>query len=171
MNDYRKDEIAVGAFVLVGVAALLYLTLSLGGFRPWAGGARYSLHARFANVGDLAESSPVRLAGVDVGAVTAVELEGYDARVTLEVRDGLTLPADTSASIETEGLLGDAFLALTPGGATDDLAPGDTLSRTEPPLNLRELVGKYAFGSGTGSDPDESSSERDTESPFEEPLK
>jgi phospholipid/cholesterol/gamma-HCH transport system substrate-binding protein len=155
VERYTRIEIAVGAFVLGGLAALAYLSVSLGSMRLLSP-ETMRVGARFATVGGLKEGATVRMAGVNVGKVKDIRLEDYAAEVTLEVESGLALPADTIASIRTEGLLGEAFVSLSPGASEEDLKDGGRIPRTEPPLDLIELLSKYAFGSveGGGEAPD-----------------
>ncbi len=145
MESYTRTEIAVGVFVLLGLAALAWLSVSIGGMRLMAG-EQMRIGARFATVGGLKEGATVRLAGVSVGRVEDIRLEDYAAEVTLQVDRGLALPDDTIASIHTEGLLGEAFVSLSPGASEADLRDGGRIARTEPPLDLMQLLSKYAFG-------------------------
>jgi phospholipid/cholesterol/gamma-HCH transport system substrate-binding protein len=150
--SYSRTEIAAGLFVIAGLAAVGYLSLSVGGFELLPQ-RRYPVIARFASVGDLRPGAAVRIAGVDVGRVDSIELVDYIAQVELEIDPTVALPADTIASIRTEGLLGQSHVTLSPGGAADVLGPGDRIAQTEPAIDLIDLIGKYAFGdSGTGRD-------------------
>jgi phospholipid/cholesterol/gamma-HCH transport system substrate-binding protein len=151
MREPAKVEIAVGLFVLLGTAGLVYLSVSIGGALLWPSD-RYSLHARFATVGDLAPGAIVKLAGVPVGEVASVVLDNYAARVELRIQRELKLPRDTIASIKTSGLLGEAYVSLSPGAAEHDLGEGDSIAQTEAPLDLFELIGKYAFESDDDDD-------------------
>jgi phospholipid/cholesterol/gamma-HCH transport system substrate-binding protein len=143
--DYTKAEMIAGAFVILGVALLGYLSISIGGFKLFSED-RYRISARFSNVGDLKAGAPIKLAGVTVGKVASIKLVDYFGEVVLAVDRGVQLPKDTIASVATAGLLGDAYLSLSPGGADANLADGDRISRTEPALNLADLLGRYAFG-------------------------
>ena len=95
-----RTEILVGAFVMLGIAALAYLSISIGGLQLVAPD-RYVLKARFESVGDLKQGAPIRLAGVKVGQVTNVRLKDYSAEVELSIRRGLVLPKDSVASIRS----------------------------------------------------------------------
>jgi phospholipid/cholesterol/gamma-HCH transport system substrate-binding protein len=145
--DYRRSEIVAGAFVLAGLALLGYLSLSIGGVRLGPRD-RYRVLARFSNIGDLKLRAPIKIAGVTVGEVKGIRLADYFAEITLEVDRAIALPTDTIASISTAGLLGEAYVALSPGAADGDLRPGDRITRTEPALNVADLIGRYAFGGG-----------------------
>lgn len=145
-SRYSRYEVSVGAFVLAGIAAILYLSVSLGGLRLFKDG-RYSVSARFATVGTLKSGDPVKLAGVDVGEVGAITLDDFQALAVFNIDQGVKLPSDTIASVQSAGLLGDSFVSLSPGANDDDLKPGDRIVRTESAVSLTELISKYAFGS------------------------
>jgi len=147
-----KTEILVGAFVMLGIAALGYLSISIGGVQLVAPD-RYVVKARFASVGDLKQGAPIRLAGVKVGQVAAVRLRDYSAEAELSLARSLVLPKDSVASIRTEGLLGNTYVSLTPGGSLENLRDGALVSRTEPAIDLSDLLARYAFGQR--STPDE----------------
>lgn len=144
-QPYTKIEISVGAFVIVGVLALIYLSFTLGGLH--LNGRSYSLSARFASVGELKPGATVKLAGVSVGEVKRISLVEFSADVEFALDDGVKLPDDTIASIQSAGLLGDAYVSLSPGGSEKVLASGSRISRTEAAVSLTELISKYAFGS------------------------
>jgi len=143
--DYTKTEIVVGAFVLLGLAALGYLSISIGGLRLYPRNA-YHVSARFSNVGDLKVGAPVKVAGVTVGRVEAVNLADYYGEAKLAVTRTVALPKDTIASISTAGLLGDAYVALSPGGAEANLRDGERIAHTESALNMADIIGRTAFG-------------------------
>jgi phospholipid/cholesterol/gamma-HCH transport system substrate-binding protein len=159
LTQNTKTEIMVGAFVMLGVAALGYLSISIGGLQL-VSPERYMLKARFASVGDLKQGAPIRLAGVKVGQVTDVRLKNYLAEAELAVERSVALPKDTVASIRSEGLLGDTYVSLSPGGSLENLRDGALVSRTEPAIDLSDLLARYAFGkpsapaaSSPGADP------------------
>lgn len=145
MQRYGKLEISVGLFVLGGFAALAYMSLTLGGV-TW-NEQRYVISARFSSVGDLKTGNAVKLAGVPVGEVTRISLIEYAAETELSLQRSLELPDDTIASIQTAGLLGDAYVSLSPGASERTLNAGQRLARTEPAISISELLAKYAFGS------------------------
>jgi phospholipid/cholesterol/gamma-HCH transport system substrate-binding protein len=147
---YTRTEIAVGLFVIAGVAALAYLSLSLGSahlFQP----RPLRISARFATVGDLKQGAAVKLAGVRVGQVASISLNNYQAVAELTVDSRVALPADTIASIRTSGLLGASYVLLSPGSSERDLHNGDRIAQTEPPVDLFDLLSKFVFGQGKAS--------------------
>jgi phospholipid/cholesterol/gamma-HCH transport system substrate-binding protein len=149
--DYTKTEIAVGSFLILGLGLLGYLSISIGGLSI-VPERRYHVVARFSNVGDLKPRAPVKVAGVTVGQVEAVRMVDYLGEAELAIDQSVKLPKDTIASIATSGLLGEAHVALSPGGAEGDLAAGDRISHTEPAINVTDLLGRYAFGGGGKGD-------------------
>lgn len=155
MFDYTKIEITAGAFLVVGLALVAYLSVSIAGFTLLPA-RTYRVRARFSNVGDLKFSAPVKLAGVTIGKVESIHLVDYAAEITLTVDRSIALPKDTVASITTAGLLGAAFLSLSPGADDRTLGNNDRIMRTEPAINVSDLIGRFAFGgespSGTGAD-------------------
>lgn len=151
MPTYSRVEIGVGIFVLLGMAALAYLSISLGEVR-WFQSPQLRIDARFSSVGDLKEGAAVKMAGVRVGQVDSITLQNYAAEVVLSVQPDLALPKDTIASIRTSGLLGESHISLSPGADEANLAAGDRIMQTEPPIDLIELVSKYAFGSANEVD-------------------
>ncbi len=148
-------ELSVGIFVLLGLAAVAYLTIKLGS-GSIVGGDTYVIEARFANAGGLRAGSNVLMSGVTVGRVDAVTMDpkDYSAIATLRVYSKLQLPTDSMASIKTSGLIGDKYVALSPGADEAYLAPGTRITMTESAVDLESLIGKMAFGN-TDKDKDQ----------------
>jgi len=142
-----KLELSVGIFVLLGLAAVGYLTIKLG-TGSMISGETYLIESRFANAGGLHSGSSVMLSGVTVGRVEGVRMDpsDYSAIVTLRVVSGLRLPTDSMASIKTSGLLGDKYVSLAPGAEETYLAPQARITMTESAVDLESLIGKMAFG-------------------------
>jgi phospholipid/cholesterol/gamma-HCH transport system substrate-binding protein len=113
------------------------------------GAAGLELHATFDQIGGLKPRAPVSIAGVTVGQVHDITLDDrLRARVTLEVEKDLALPVDSSAAIQTQGLLGDQYVALEPGGEEELLKNGDEIEFTESALSVERLIGKFVHDSG-----------------------
>jgi len=143
-----KLELSVGLFVLLGVAAIVYLTIKLG-TGSMVGGDTYLIESRFANAGGIHPGCSVLLSGVTVGRVEGIRMDpsDYSAIVTLKLTKGLRLPTDSMASVKTSGLIGDKFIALSPGADESYLEPGTRITLTESAVDLESLIGKMAFGS------------------------
>lgn len=136
-------DFLVGLFVLAGMGAMAYLSLSVGGL-SWKGPGGLTLYALFDQTGGLKQRAPVVIAGVKVGQVGAITLDegSARARVELDLDRSLRIPVDTSASIVTAGILGDRYVSLQLGGEDDVLKSGDQITFTESALLLERLIGK-----------------------------
>jgi len=144
-------EFAVGAFLLLALASLLVLAIASTNGKFGFGGDSYPLKARFSSIGQLRAAAPVKIGGVVVGQVGAIELDPqkFDSIVTLNIDNRFKdLPADTSAGIFTSGLLGESYVGLAPGGDVEVLKPGDEITLTQSAVDLMQLVGKYMFSGG-----------------------
>jgi phospholipid/cholesterol/gamma-HCH transport system substrate-binding protein len=142
MHRSPVRDFVVGLFVLIGLGAIAYLSMNVGGF-SFHRGEGLVIYAAFDEIGGLKPRAPVVISGVKVGQVTSISLDkNFRARVRLDLRSDLKLPVDTSASIVTSGLLGDRYISLELGGEPTDLRSGDTISFTESAVLLERLIGK-----------------------------
>jgi phospholipid/cholesterol/gamma-HCH transport system substrate-binding protein len=146
MKKYSM-ETAVGVFVVIGFLCVGYMTVKLGNV-SLLGGDTYVLQARFATVSGLKIGSPVEIYGIQVGRVDKLEIDPQKqlAWVELEIRNGIKVYDDGSASIKTAGLIGDKFIKVDPGGSGNLLKPGGTITETSSALDIEDLIGRYAFG-------------------------
>ena len=155
MRESPRQELWVGAFVFVGLAAIAYLSIAIGGLRAGGPGGL----ATFDEIGGLKSRARVVVGGVKVGQVKSVALApDFRARVTLDVDRRLELPTDSSASILTSGVLGDQYIALEPGGGEEEgdkgpkfLAAGDEIQYTQGAVILERLIGKLIQNLGSDS--------------------
>jgi phospholipid/cholesterol/gamma-HCH transport system substrate-binding protein len=138
-------EVTVGIFVLAGLFCLGYLSIKLAKMEI-LGGEKYEVYAVFSDVGGLKAGSSVAIAGLEIGRVSSIELEDYEARVVLSINKDIKLQEDTIAAIKTRGLIGEKFLALTPGGSEKLISPGGQIREAIPPVDIEELISKYVFG-------------------------
>jgi len=140
-------ETTVGIFIVFGLVCIGYMTVKLGHV-SLLGDDAYSLFARFTTVSGLRAGSPVNMLGIQVGRVGQLTMDQKDQKAVVEIRiqKGIKVYDDAIASIKTEGLIGDMFLSIDPGGAGKLLGPGGTITETQPPVDLVDLIGKYAFG-------------------------
>ncbi len=145
-------DLIVGVFVLAGLTAVAYLSLTVGGV-SYGGPEGMTLYASFDEIGGLKPRAPVVISGVKVGQVTDIELsEQFRAKATLEVDPDLEIPIDSSVSIVTSGLLGDRYLSLQMGGELDVLVNGDEITFSESAVLLERLIGKFVYNSNRGGD-------------------
>lgn len=161
METSRSAEVTVGLFVAIGLAALFFLVMKVSDLTGISGVDGYQVTAHFENIGSLKVRSPVTMAGVKIGQVQAIDFDkgSFEAKVTMVI-DGRydTLPADSSASILTAGLLGEQYIGIEPGGASDNLADGSTLRLTQSAVVLERLINRFLFskvdGGGTAAEPE-----------------
>ena len=137
----------IGVFVAIGIVCVAYLTIKLGRMEVF-GDSGYTVSARFTSVAGLRVGANVEIAGVAIGRVSAIRLDNEDftALVDMRINEGVPLSEDVMASVKTSGLIGDKYIAITPGGAEELLAPGSTITDTEPTLDIEALIGKVVFG-------------------------
>jgi len=155
----RGIETLVGLFVLLGMAGLVFLSLKAANLGSFGNRDGYVVTARFDNIGGLKPRSPVRSAGVTVGRVTSIVLDGktFQGVVTMELDRSVQFPRDSSAKILTSGLLGDQYVGIEPGGDEKNLAAGEVITQTQSAVVLENLIGQFLFskaaegGSGGGA--------------------
>lgn len=144
----KNVEIMVGIFVAAGIAALFMLAMKVSNLSSFAEGGGYTLTARFENIGGLKPRSPVRIGGVRIGRIAAIDYDSdaYEAVVSMMIDDRYRqLPVDTSASIYTAGLLGEQYIGLEPGGEQEYFKDGDEIQETQSALVLERMIGQYMF--------------------------
>ena len=140
-------ETTVGIFFVCGLILIGYMTVKLGHV-DFLADKTYPLHARFTSVTGLRAGSPVYMYGIEIGRVERLTMDQKDRKAAVEVKikQGVKIYDDAIASIKTEGLIGDKYLGIDPGGAGDLLGPGGMITETQPAVDIGELIGKYAFG-------------------------
>ena len=146
MKKYAM-ETTVGIFLVFGLLCIGYMTVKLGHV-SLLGDNTYSLFARFTTVSGLRAGSPVDMLGIEVGRVGRLTMDQKDQKAVVEIKiqKDIKVYDDAIVSIKTEGLIGDMFLSIDPGGAGKLLGPGGTITETQPAVDIVDLLGKYAFG-------------------------
>lgn len=150
----RTLELGTGLFVLLGFAALAFLTTQLpgSGLKLQGATAGYTVTAKFDNIGDLKVGAPVTMAGVRIGRVTSVGFDSGDYKALVKLRIDKSyaqIPDDSDASIQTAGLLGAKYVGIGAGGSSTFLAEGSEITFTQSAIVLESLVNKL-FASMAG---------------------
>lgn len=142
-----KNDVWVGLFVLLGAAALLFLSLQAANLLGLNFDAGYRVTAKFDNIGGLKPQAAVRSAGVVVGRVESITFDdkAYQARVTLLLQERYAFPKDSSLKILTSGLLGEQYIGIEAGADEKSLAAGDTVAATQSALVLENLISQFLF--------------------------
>ncbi|MFO1407301.1 MAG: outer membrane lipid asymmetry maintenance protein MlaD [Steroidobacteraceae bacterium] len=155
MRQNRAIDVSTGLFVLLGIAAIVFLVTQISNREFTSQGAGYRVTARFENVGGLKVGAPVKMAGVTVGRVEQIgyDMKVFKAVVTMGI-DGRydQIPDDSDASIYTAGLLGGQYVGLSPGGSETYLKDGSTIEFVQDAIVLENLISKYMFGQAGKTD-------------------
>lgn len=145
MSGYKKIEMVVGVFVLVGVISIAWLAMELGGVGGLSSNG-YKVTAVFDDAGGVRKGSDVMLAGVPIGQVISVTLkDNEEAEMVFNIKDGVLIASDATVSIRTKGLIGEKFVRVNQGSEEDYLAEGDEFEDTESAINIEDLISKYIF--------------------------
>ncbi len=153
-----RNDLWVGLFVLIGVAALLVLALQSANLLSLNFQRSYRLTALFDNIGGLKPQAAVRSAGVVVGRVESIVFDDrtFQASVALSLQSRYHFPRDSSFKIMTSGLLGEQYISVEPGADEKNLEPGDRVTSTQSAVVLENLIGQFLYGKaaegGTASD-------------------
>jgi len=152
MKKYSKETV-VGIFVVIGLICIGYMAVNLGNV-GFIGENTYSLFAKFNTVTGLREGNPVNMLGLEIGRVQKFTMDQENQVVVVEfkINKGVEIFDDAIASVKTEGLIGDKFVSIDAGGGGDMLADGDTITDTNSPTDIMDLISKYAFGDVGGKE-------------------
>jgi phospholipid/cholesterol/gamma-HCH transport system substrate-binding protein len=135
-------EFWVGVFTIIGVVCFAYLSINIAGIEL-SGTGYYSIKAKFSNVAGLKIGAAVEIAGVKVGDVRNIALDGTDALLTLRVKEDIKLREDDIAQIRTKGIIGDRYIKISPGGSEDAIENGGMISDTESAVEFEDVIGKF----------------------------
>lgn len=141
------SELKIGVLTIVALVIAAVLIFSLTGSRGffWQ---RYTLKTKFTNIAGLATGSPVRIAGVEVGAVTAVAFAGEQVDVTFEVKEEHR-PLITDRSVARLGsvsLLGESAVDITPAPGGQPIPPGGYVPQGKPAAALADMTDQASAG-------------------------
>lgn len=153
-------ETVMGAVVLTVAGGFLYFAYNSSNIKSVDG---YSIRADFTNIAGIGLGSDVRVGGIKVGVVEDLSLDNksFQAVAKMRIDENVKLPADSTAAIQSDGLLGSKFVALEPGGDDKNMEEGDVITFTQSAVSLEEMIGKFVF-SGGGVDGDDAAPTNDT---------
>ncbi len=147
MYASRTTQIIVGIFTLIGIAAMIVLSVRLGRVEIFPAPG-YALFANFDNIAGLKTGNEVEIAGVQVGKVTGIGLKENRARVTLRINQGVEIDDEAIASVLTSGLIGDKYVSIALG-AGNDLKNDGTIRQTQSAFVLENAIGSFISGGGS----------------------
>jgi phospholipid/cholesterol/gamma-HCH transport system substrate-binding protein len=147
MMTRKELDLWVGIFAVIGIGAMLFLSLKVANLASFSAADTYQIQAKFENIGSLKVRAPVKSAGVVVGRVSEIHFdnESFEAVVTLNTDGRFRFPKDSSAKIMTSGLLGEQYISLSPGGDSVNLKNGDTIKLTQSAVVLENLIGQFLY--------------------------
>ena len=160
-------ETIMGGVVLSVAAGFLFFAYDSSSIKTVDG---YSISADFTNIAGIGMGSDVRVGGIKIGVVEDLSLnnETFEAVARMRIDENVALPDDSTASIQSDGLLGAKFVALEPGGSEINMQEGDEITFTQSSVSLEEMIGKFVFSGGGVEDDVDNVDEIDAveESPF-----
>ena len=148
-----KNDIWVGLFVLIGAAAILFLALQSANLLSLNFEKTYQVVGRFDNAGSVKPKAAVRSAGVVVGRVESITFDDttFQANITLALESRYQFPKDSSLKILTNGLLGEQYIGIEPGGDTENISAGAVITQTQSAVILENLISQFLFNSAANS--------------------
>ena len=154
MMTRKELDLWVGIFAVVGIGAILFLSLKVANLASFSSSETYQINAKFENIGGLKIRAPVKSAGVVVGRVGDIRFdnESFEAVVALNIDSHFKFPKDSSAKILTSGLLGEQYIGITAGGDSAFLKGGDTLKLTQSAVVLENLIGQFLYNKAAEGD-------------------
>jgi phospholipid/cholesterol/gamma-HCH transport system substrate-binding protein len=148
-----KNDVWVGLFVLVGLAAILFLALKSANLLQYSWSKDYTVTAKFDNIGGLKQGAAVKSAGVVVGRVASIQFddESYQAKVSLALENKYAFPKDSSLKILTSGLLGEQYVGILAGADEKNLVAGDNIGSTQSAVVLENLISQFLYSKAEDS--------------------
>ena len=142
-----KNDIWVGLFVVIGMVAVLFLSLQSANLMSVSWQKSYSISANFDNIGGLKKQAAVKSAGVVVGRVERITFDdkSYQARVDMALDERFAFPKDSSLKILTSGLLGEQYIGIEAGAEADNLKAGDKVQATQSAVVLENLISQFLY--------------------------
>lgn len=150
MYASRTTQFMVGIFALAGLAALAFLSFRLGKLELFAPPG-YVIYANFDNVSGLKVGDDVEIDGVSVGKVISISLSNERAKVTMRINRGVKIDDEAIAAIRTRGIIGDKYVAISPGPSDKYLSEGGVIRQTESAFVLEDAIGQLINNMGSGS--------------------
>jgi phospholipid/cholesterol/gamma-HCH transport system substrate-binding protein len=140
-------ETLIGAAVIAVAVLFFFFAYSSTGSGPISG---YEVSAKFNRADGVNVGTDVRMSGIKIGTVSKLGLDPktYNAVVTLSLENSVKLPDDSSVRITSDGLLGNQYLSVEPGGSQSPIKPGGEIENTQGAIDLMGLLGKVMFGAG-----------------------
>ena len=144
----KRAELLVGCFIVLGVAALVYLAVQVSGLAFSSKKDTYQVVARFDDIAGLTSRAKVSISGVTVGSVESITFDKdlYMALVTMNIHSDVNnIPTDSSIAVLTSGLLGEKYLGISIGADDEMLKNGSEIYDTQSALVLETLISQFCL--------------------------
>jgi phospholipid/cholesterol/gamma-HCH transport system substrate-binding protein len=150
-----KNDVWVGLFVVIGLVAVLFLSLQSANLMSVSWQKSYSISANFDNIGGLKKQAAVKSAGVVVGRVERIAFDdkAFQARVDMAMDERFAFPKDSSLKILTSGLLGEQYIGIEAGAEADNLKAGDKVQATQSAVVLENLISQFLYSKASEPTP------------------
>lgn len=150
-----KNDVWVGLFVVIGLVAVLFLSLQSANLMSVSWQKSYSISANFDNIGGLKKQAAVKSAGVVVGRVERITFDdkAFQARVDMAMDERFAFPKDSSLKILTSGLLGEQYIGIEAGAEADNLKAGDKVQATQSAVVLENLISQFLYSKASEPTP------------------
>ena len=150
-----KNDVWVGLFVVIGLMAVLFLSLQSANLMSVSWQKSYAISANFDNIGGLKKQAAVKSAGVVVGRVERITFDDktFQARVDMALDERFAFPKDSSLKILTSGLLGEQYIGIEAGAEADNLKAGDKVQATQSAVVLENLISQFLYSKASEPTP------------------
>ena len=150
-KSHNYFDFLVGTIVLI--FAIGFFTYSFKSSKI-SSSAGYALFAKFDNADGITIGSDIKISGIKVGSIVEQNLDEKTSKANLKmnIASNVKIPADSSAKIVSEGLLGAKYIAISIGGDEENLKNGQEINFTQSSVNFEELLGKFIFSDKKGND-------------------
>lgn len=147
----NRIEVLTGAVVLAVAVGFLVWAGKSQGYVSTTGS--YPLHASFRSAQGVSAGTDVRMSGVKIGSVRSVSLDQktFFADTTVSINSGIEIPDDSQMIVASDGLMGNAYIEVLPGGAVDNFEPGDQVTDTQGAVSMLGLMMKFVGGAAADS--------------------
>ena len=141
---YNPVETLMGGIVLITAICFLILGMKIVNDNQKEG---YQISLIFGSSAGLKNGDHVKISGINVGKILNLELdlENYNAKVVVNLKDNIKVPDDSSARITSSSLLGGNFIDIIPGSAETYLKFDDIIYDTKDSVSFTDLLGKAVF--------------------------
>lgn len=142
-------ETLIGIGVITTTIAFVLFAYNVNrGSQANSGG--YRLNAKFQNIEGVVDGSDIMIAGIKIGTVETIELDKnhFYAIARLSIHSDIKLPKDSQAAVTTSGMIGNKYIAITPGSEAEYLANNDQIKYTQSSINIESLIGKIIYSIG-----------------------